>query len=54
MAKFAEKLTFFARLLYTFYKQKFSNVRQFLSIIFSQELQKSGKFGHWTLDQGLK
>ena len=44
----------FARCFYTLYKQKFSNMRPVLSIIFPQGFQKYKKFGHWTLGSGGK
>ena len=54
MAKFAKKLTFFAQGIYTFYEQKFSNLRAHLSISFPKGFQKSKKFEHWTLANGGK
>ena len=45
---------FFAWTFYTLCEQKFSNLRQFLSITYPQGFQKSKKFGHWTLGIGGK
>ena len=42
------------RRFYTFYKQKFLNLRPLLSITFPQGFQKSKKFLHWTLGSGGK
>ena len=53
-AKFAIKLTFFARRFYTLYKQKFSNLGQLLSITFLKGFRKSKNFGHWSLESGGK
>ena len=51
--KFAEK-PFFLRQFYTLYETKFSNLRPFLSITFSQGFWKSKKFGHLILEKGGK
>ena len=53
-AKFANKQKKFAQRFFTFYKQKFSNLRPLLSITFPQGLLKSKKFRHWTLGSGGK
>ena len=42
------------RWFYTFYEQKFLNLRPLLSITFPHEFQKSKKFGHWTSGSGGK
>ena len=54
MTEFAEKKLFFLRQFYTFYKQKFSNMRPFISITFPKGFKKSKKFGHWTSGSGGK
>ena len=46
--------TCFATAIYTFYEQKFSNLRPLLTITFPQGFQKSKKFGHWTSENGVK
>jgi hypothetical protein len=40
--------------LYTFYEQKFWNLRLLLSITFPQGFRISKKFLHWTLGNGGK
>ena len=46
---------FFCRDDFTsFNEQKFSNLRQLLSLTFPQEFQKSKKFGHWNSKSGGK
>ena len=52
--KKSKKNTFFAGQFYTFYEQKFSNLRPLLSITFPQGFRESKKFGHWTLGSGGK
>ena len=42
------------RRFYTFYEQKFSNLRPLLSFTFPQGFQKSKEFGHWISGSGDK
>ena len=54
-AKFAVFCFFLiARRFCTIYNQKFSNLRQLLSITFLQGFQKSKKFKHWNSGKGAK
>ena len=45
---------FLAGQIFTYYEQKFSNMRPLLSITFSQGFWKSKRFGRWTLRIGSK
>ena len=47
-----KKNTYLMRQFYTLYKLNFSNLRSLLPITFSQGLQKSKNFGHWTFGSG--
>ena len=54
MTKQVKKNLFLPHRFYTIFKQKSSNLKQFLSNIFRQGFQISKKFGHWTLGNGSK